>query len=202
MSGAKTAGNNRTQRAANGGGGRGQQVEGVASVLIIFEIDGPADIPIKQTNKFPSEASALAFLRRRQRDGRQFAAPVTRVKQARQTTATAVSAGRDKRPKQKQKAPSTPLAQVIATAAAAAMAAAAVGRLITKRKAKSDRRRKRRQRRAREQRAAAAAAEPAGLDDLQLREAAALPQRPQWLHLQDCTRTPHQRRPRRESRCC
>ena len=32
---------------------------------------------------------------------------------------------RDKRPKQKQKAPSTPLAQVIATAAAAAMAAAA-----------------------------------------------------------------------------
>ena len=132
MNGAKTAGNNRTPRAANGGGGRGQQVEGVASVLIIFEIDGPADIPIKQTNKFPSEASALAFLRRRQRDGRQFAAPVTRVEQARQMTATAASAGRDKRPKQKQKAPSTPLAQVIATAAAAAMAAAAVGRLITK----------------------------------------------------------------------
>ena len=54
MNGAKMAGNNRTPRAANGGGGRGQQVEGVASVLIIFEIDGPADIPIKQTNKFPS----------------------------------------------------------------------------------------------------------------------------------------------------
>ena len=64
MNGAKTAGHNRTPRPANGGG-RGQQVEGVASVLIIFEIDGPADIPIKQTNKFPSEASALAFLRRR-----------------------------------------------------------------------------------------------------------------------------------------
>ena len=61
-------------------------MEGVASVLIIFEIDGPADIPIKQTNKSPSEASALAFLRRRQRDGRQFAAPVTGVEQARQTT--------------------------------------------------------------------------------------------------------------------
>ena len=86
MNGPKTAGNNRTPRAANGGGGRGQQVEGVASVLIIFEIDGPADIPIKQTNKFPSEASALAFLRRRQRDGRQFAAPVTTVEQAGQTT--------------------------------------------------------------------------------------------------------------------
>ena len=55
-------------------------------MLIIFEIDGPVDIPIKQTNKFPSEAYALAFLRRRQRDGRQFAASVTRVEQARQTT--------------------------------------------------------------------------------------------------------------------
>ena len=141
MNGAKTAGNNRT----HGGGGRGQQVEGVASVLIIFEIDGPADIPIKQTNKFPSEASALAFLRRRQRDGRQFAAPVTGVEQARQTTGRPTTDDRterqktdDQRLKQKQKAPSTPLAQVIATAAAAAMAAAAVGRLITKRKAKSD----------------------------------------------------------------
>ena len=59
-------------------------MEGVASVLIIFEIDGPADIPIKQTKKFPSEAYALAFLRRRQRDGRQFAAPVMEVEQARQ----------------------------------------------------------------------------------------------------------------------
>ena len=101
MNGAKTAGNNRTPRAANGGGGRGQQVEGVASVLIIFEIDGPADIPIKQTNKFPSEASALAFLRRRQRDGRQFAAPVTRVEQARQTTGRPTT---DDRTEQKQKA--------------------------------------------------------------------------------------------------
>ena len=51
MNGAKTTGNNRTPRAANGGGGQGRQVEGVASVLITFEIDGPADIPIKQTNK-------------------------------------------------------------------------------------------------------------------------------------------------------
>ena len=34
-------------------------MEGVASVLIIFEIDGLADIHIKQTNKFPSEASTL-----------------------------------------------------------------------------------------------------------------------------------------------
>ena len=56
MNGAKTAGNNRTPRATNGGGGRGQQVEGVASVLIIFEIDGPADI--KQTNKFPTTSTS------------------------------------------------------------------------------------------------------------------------------------------------
>ena len=42
----------------------------MATVLIVFEIDGPADIPIKQTNEFLSEAGALAYLQRRQREGR------------------------------------------------------------------------------------------------------------------------------------
>ena len=51
----------RTPRAANGGGGRGGRGRGTATVLIIFEIDGPADVPIKQTNKFLSEADALAY---------------------------------------------------------------------------------------------------------------------------------------------
>ena len=37
-------------------------------MLIVFEIDGPADVPIKQTDKFLSEVDVLAYLQRRQRE--------------------------------------------------------------------------------------------------------------------------------------
>ena len=38
-------------------------------MLIVYEIDGPADVTIKQTDKSLSEADALAYLQRRQRKG-------------------------------------------------------------------------------------------------------------------------------------
>ena len=44
-------------------------------MLIIFQVDGPADVPTKQTDRPLSEADALAYLQQRQREGRQFAAP-------------------------------------------------------------------------------------------------------------------------------
>ena len=75
-------------------------------MLIVFEIDGPADVPIKQTNKFLSEADALAYLQRRRREGWQFAAPLTKQERRAPTVARSRVINRNRQ----IETPSTPLA--------------------------------------------------------------------------------------------
>lgn len=88
-------------------------------MLIFFQIDGPADVPIKQTGRFLSEADALAYLQRRQREGRQFAA--SRQEKRRENTkqntvrCRMITRNRHRTQKTELKVPSNPLAVTTAT---------------------------------------------------------------------------------------